>query len=354
MFANNVRPIFRTLFFFALMSALPALHAELRSWKNKDGKDIQAKYISHDETNVLFEFKGKEMTYPLANLSQADIAWLEEQESSASDSETKEDATKTGLLEDVPISEKLFETEKEFFSEKVRKRSLEEFENGAFGEQREGTPRENWFTRDLAKDTCEIYIPSSYDGTTPYGLLVYIEPVDRGKISPRIQDFLDEFKMIGVSADGAGNKIPMLRRVMLSMDALATVEKSYKIDPTNRIVTGSSGGGHMAMLTAALFPEYFRGAISQVAQSYLPIETYGHFPGTTMKDFKRGDRKEMMWVVISGDKDFNYEEILKTSKQWEEEKLNYLFIDVPGLAHKDAPPEAFKQAYEWIVAGREE
>lgn len=64
---------------------------------------------------------------------------------------------------------------------------------------------------------------------------------------------------------------------LLSMEALATVEESYKIDPARRIVTGLSGGGHMAMLTAALYPEYFIGAISHAAQSYYPSGVNGNF-----------------------------------------------------------------------------
>lgn len=150
--------------------------------------------------------------------------------------------------------------------------------------------------------------------------------------------------MIAVSANNVDNGVAYIRRVCLSMDALATIEKDYKIDPARRVVGGLSGGGHMAMLTAAMFPEMFLGAISSAAQSYLP----GHFPGLDVGDFKRGARKNNKWLVISGDKDKNYQEILKTGQDWKTARMQYIFIDVPGMKHSHPSADRLPECLKWI------
>jgi predicted esterase len=225
---------------------------------------------------------------------------------------------------------------------------LEGIQAGAFKDSNKGT-RETWLQRDDAKDVCRIYVPASYNGTVPYGLVLFVNP-GGGGIPGHWRALFDEMKLIVVSADHVGNDQPMIRRVLLSMDALATAEKQYKIDPKRRVVSGLSGGGHMAMLIAAMYPDYFLGAISHAAQSYLPSYSAdgGHFPGMDLRDFKRGTRDKLKWVVISGDKDFNYAEIQKTSGQWEDAKLTYRFINIPGMGHVNAEAGPMKEALQWV------
>ncbi|NDC79454.1 MAG: hypothetical protein EBZ67_16535 [Chitinophagia bacterium] len=96
----------------------------------------------------------------------------------------------------------------------------------------------------------------------------------------------------------------------------------------------------------------FVGAVSHAAQSYLPGfppgSTWGHFPGLEISDFTQGPLKKRKWVVISGDKDKNYSEVLATSKDWDARKLPYRFIDVPGMAHTNASPEKLEEALHWV------
>ena len=307
-----------------------ALHAAARTWTNSEGKSIEAEYISSAGETVTLSMNGKEIQYPLENLSEADRLWIKEKQSKPAD-------VKTGILRDVPISASLFPETKDHFKESNRKNSLKEFEGGAYNHKGDSA---DWIARDFERDLCTIYVPESYDGTEPYGLVVYINPGDDVKLKADWLPIFAERKLIAVAAYGTGNNQPMPRRVLLSMDALATVEKAYRINPERRYVTGLSGGGHMAMLTCALYPEYFQGAISNAAQSYLPSDgTMGtHFPGVPLADFKKGPMKKLNWVVISGDKDNNYNEIKRTSEVWKKERLSYRFIDVPGMGHTNADP----------------
>jgi predicted esterase len=156
--------------------------------------------------------------------------------------------------------------------------------------------------------------------------------------------------MIYISPKGTSNNQPMLRRVKLAVDALATVKERWKIDENRVCVGGLSGGGHIAMMTHAMFPQWFGASISHAAQSYLPQNgSAGHFPGLEARDITGKDCKDHRWVVISGDKDYNYQEILKTSEQWKSTRADYKFFDVPGMGHTNAPPENFAEALTWAM-----
>ena len=52
--------------------------------------------------------------------------------------------------------------------------------------------------------------------------------------------------------------------------------------------------------------------------------------------------------MISGDKDQNHQEILKSSKEWEDGRFAYRFFDVPGMGHTNALPEKLEEALRWI------
>lgn len=318
--------------------------AAARPWTNAEGKTLEAEYVSSDATTVTLKMQGREIPYPLAKLSQADRDFVAGQAAVAA----SRPAAATGVRSGVKIDARFFPVAQDAFKDRDRKTVLEAFKGGAYPDSNRGTPDE-WLKRDEEKDVCRMYVPASYDGSTAYGLLLYINSGPSGEIPPQWRGVLDELKLIAVGADGVGNDQPMIRRVLRSMDALATVEKHYKIDPKRRVVTGCSGGGHMAMLTAAMYPEDFLGAISHAAQSYLPQEdTLGHFPGLVLRDFKRGARGKLKWIVVSGDKDFNYAEIQKTSRQWEEARLTYRFLDVPGMGHVNAAAGPMKEALQWV------
>ena len=353
MYTNKLLKFWKTFLvvgvitFPLILSVWAGVEAEVRTWTNTDGKEIEAAFVSADEVEVIIEISGNEVAYPLAKLSVADQAWvsgilkaLEEERASIV----------TGLQKGVKISNQLYDSTEEYFSEGVRASVLKSFENGAYSVSNPGTPDE-WLARDPDVDTCVVYVPESYDGSEPYGIYVHVKPGETGGFQKEWLPLFDSMKLIAVSADKAGNKYPMLRRIRLSVDALATVEESYQIDPGRRIVGGLSGGGHMAMLTAAMFPELFLGAISHAAQSYFPVEgNYGHFPGMESRDFTKTERADKRWVVVSGDKDRNYREIKETGKRWVHFEMNYRFIDVPGMGHKAATAKYLGEAIRWVEA----
>ncbi len=326
------------------MLACSSLSLPARTWRNAEGREIEAEFVSSDGKTVRLKMETREVDYPIANLSEEDRQWIARQE----ERKTEPAPVTTGLRTGVPITSRLYPEIDDYFDEKSRKEVLKAFEDGAYAIEGKDDP-DSWFKRDAA-DSCVIYVPNSYDGSEPYGLYLHISPGDDGRLPSEWFPLFDERKMIAVSANGTSNHQPMLRRVMLSMDAVQTVGETYTIDPKRRFSGGLSGGGHMGMLTAAMFPEHFVGAISHAAQSYLPHDDgFGHFPGMTLKDFNRSPRRDLGWVVIGGNKDSNYPEILKTTEAWEGTRLHYRFIDVPEMAHVTASAEKLGEAFDWIL-----
>ena len=332
----------KALICFIISSTLVLERVEARGWTNLRGQAFEADYVSSDGQTVTLRAGGKDVPYPLAQLSPADRDFVKETLARTATPIRK------GLLKDYVMHTSMFPTPAGHFAEPQRQAVLKAFSAGAYKPSNPGNAKE-WLMRDPAVDLCMVYVPASYDGTKPYGVYVHISPGNGGDFPAAWHPVFDEMRMIAVCARSAGNDTPMMRRVMLSMDALATVRKDYRIDAGRVVVGGLSGGGHMAMLSAAMYPDVFKGTISHAAQSYLGSQGTGsHFPGLTVKSFRTGPRAKMKWIVISGDKDKNYAEIQKTSKQWLQEKLDYRFLDVPGMGHANAAPDKLKEALLWI------
>ncbi|MCH8539178.1 MAG: hypothetical protein LAT58_00235 [Opitutales bacterium] len=55
------------------------------------------------------------------------------------------------------------------------------------------------------------------------------------------------------------------------------------------------------------------------------------------------------WAFISGDKDYNYEQVALTAKQFKANDFQTRFVDVPGMGHSPADPGPFREALEWIL-----
>ena len=322
-------------------------HAAAREWTNDKGQTIEAEYVSSDGKSVVLKFNGKDITYSLERLSAADREFVAERLKQADEVPAPE-AVQTGWIHEFPVKPAFPDT-KGYLESSNAKAAYKAFDSGKFPDSWKDTNQSD-AEKEFAYEngSAIVYVPGSYDGTEAYGVYVHISPGDGGEKYPVCAPVMDRLKMIYVSPKGTSNKQPMLRRVKLAVDALASVNEMFKTDPKRTCVGGYSGGGHMAMLTHAMFPAMFVASVSHAAQSYLPVDSCGHFPGLEMSDFKSKDLRGHKWCVISGNKDMNYQEILKTTKEWEQSRLDYRFFDVPDMGHTNAPAERLEEALKWI------
>lgn len=119
-----------------------------------------------------------------------------------------------------------------------------------------------------AKETWQVYVPKSYDGTAPYGVLVWIQPEDESRFPPGWGGVLDARHVIYVSAANSGNDQGVYsRRIPLALTGLANIESRYRIDPARVYAGGFSGGGKVASTIAAAYADVFTGGLF-VANSF--------------------------------------------------------------------------------------
>lgn len=115
---------------------------------------------------------------------------------------------------------------------------------------------------DPAQESWQVYVPEDYDGSKPYGVLVWVDPWDASAFPNGWQGMLKDHHLIYVSAAKSGNdqSVPM-RRVPLALTGLANIEARYKTDPERLYIGGFSGGGVTASVIAASYADVFTGGI---------------------------------------------------------------------------------------------
>jgi hypothetical protein len=113
----------------------------------------------------------------------------------------------------------------------------------------------------------QVYVPETYDPEHPAGILTYISPTQKGSIPPQWKTLLDEQNLIWIGANNSGNKVRVQRRMAYALTAPAVINKSYQIDDARVYLAGFSGGGRVASMVAAEYPEIFKGAIFKAARN---------------------------------------------------------------------------------------
>lgn len=325
--------------------------AGARQWKDIDGRIIEADFVSSMDDKVTIRKGGKEFTLPLDRLSAADRDWIADQEPAKPDPGP---AAATGLIKNHPVTELYRQDPKDWADGRVARKCSEADMHITPHKKTCPTGFEDCVTQD--EQSCLVYVPDSYDGTTPYGLYLHINSGDAGAIPGGYQAVLDEHKIIHVSADKTSNDHAHWERVSRSMNALATVRSQWKIDPNRIYVGGTSGGGHMAFLTHAIYSTEFRGAISHAAQSYPPgmSERSSHFGPMDESDFRKGRRGQNYWLVIIGENDArNLPETHLTAPYWKKMPVTYRCDEIAGMGHSPAAAKVFAEGIEWLESNPE-
>lgn len=323
-----------------MLSSMPA-----RQWTNDKGQVIEADLVSCDGKVVDLLMGGKSVRYELSKLSKTDQDFAK----SMVKAPAVETPLPSGWIRNFPISKPAFAETKGYLTGRNAKAVYKAFESGAFPPEWNVNKKDAINEFAYSNGSAIVYVPPGYDENNPIGVYVHVSPGNDGETADAYAAVMDRMKMIYISPKGTSNDQPMLRRVKLAVDALAAIKDKWKVDPKRVCIGGYSGGGHMSMLTHAMFPDLFVGSISHAAQSYLPVgNAAGHFPGLDERSLKSKEFKGQKWCVISGEKDQNYAEILKTSEQWAAGHYDYKFFYVPGMSHQNAPPEKLEEALKWV------
>jgi hypothetical protein len=217
------------------------------------------------------------------------------------------------------------------------------------------------YNLDPAKERYFVHIPESYTGTTPYGLIVFIDAGDQvGGLPDGWASVLDGRKFLFVEAESSGNDQYRSRRLGLAVLGALEMMSRYRIDPRRVYVSGYSGGARMAGFLGFFQPDIFRGTIQNCgADFYKPVpkvaatssldtagKPYGIFNATAEEIV--GARR-VRFVLITGTNDFRRGNILDVfNGGFFREGFRAKLLDVPGMGHTTCSGETLAAALDFI------
>ncbi|MCB1133509.1 MAG: hypothetical protein KDN05_20495, partial [Verrucomicrobiae bacterium] len=117
------------------------------------------------------------------------------------------------------------------------------------------------FDGDITKEQARVVVPPGYDGSKPFGLMVFISPThgaDGGnRLFAKYKPELAARDYIWISPITAGNNKAGDNRVWVAQHCRAWALHHYVIDPKRMIISGSSNGGDAASATMVSTPMGF-------------------------------------------------------------------------------------------------
>lgn len=184
----------------------------------------------------------------------------------------------------------------------------------------------------------EVYVPKNESAEKP-GVLVYISPMQTGRIDSRWRAVMDQQNLIYIAANDSGNQVPTIRRVVLATMAVKALAEQFSFDPGQIFVAGFSGGGRTASLVATQYPEAFAGAL--------------YICGVDFWNRKKTPNVERViqnrFVFLTGSKDFNRRETFQIRKRYIKAGAQHTkLIVVPGMAHKHPDTQFMMEAMQFL------
>ncbi len=197
---------------------------------------------------------------------------------------------------------------------------------------------------DLVDERFEVFVPESYDGERPFGLLVWVSPMPSGRLPQMWEATVEKHNLIWIGANNSGNERGVGVRFGLALDAVHNMTRRYAIDPSRVYVAGFSGGGKVASMLAVIYPEVFGGAIPMGGTGFyrtiaIPDKKNMAWPATfhqpPSKMFERA-RTDSRIVLLIGTEDFNYQPVTVTYETGfvKDDFAHATLLEVPGLDHR--------------------
>jgi predicted esterase len=215
------------------------------------------------------------------------------------------------------------------------------------------TPRIPPADRVLELEKLMVRLPRGYSPRQPAGLLVWMSPDDEGSPPEPLHAALDAAGIIAVGFNKCGNTRPVANRYQLALDAVATATRRYHVDSRRVYVSGLSGGGRVASVLVACFPDVFTGAIPIVGlNAPEPVPMAGGRvvppafarPSGRMWDLFRQRRV----AAITGGRDFNQPEIIAAAQVLRTDGVPVQVFEHLDMGHELPTAERFETALRWV------
>jgi hypothetical protein len=206
---------------------------------------------------------------------------------------------------------------------------------------------------DLTAETFVRWVPAGYDGSQPYGLLVWVSPSPRGEPRGDWLEVMERHKLIWIAANNAGNPRHPFHRFGLALDALHNMTQQYTIDPQRIYVGGMSGGGRVASRMGLIWADLFNGALMNDGVDFYRILAVPDKPDHYWRPrfnppppevFNKA-RQQNRYVLITGENDGNRDQTYVTyGDGYKRGGFRHVtYFEVPGKGHEQIDAEWFEK-----------
>jgi hypothetical protein len=223
----------------------------------------------------------------------------------------------------------------------------------------------------LEDESFEVYVPQDYDGSEPYGLIVWINAGERGAPPIHYLPVLDQHNLIWIGAKNSGNPRSFWHRAGLALDGLCNIKQSHNIDPMRIYVSGISGGGRCSSRIGPTYADQFAGAFPIIGVDFFKRLPHPDSKQNTVKTLLkfwapafnppsprilRRAKRDGRYVLLTGETDGNRAQTLVTYVYgYQRAKFkNITYLEVPGMGHTLPPAEWFEKGIVALDAPLEE
>ena len=184
----------------------------------------------------------------------------------------------------------------------------------------------------------EGFVPPDSDPADPPGLLVYISPIQSGRLPQNWDRVLAERNLIWVSANRSGNQVHVQRRALYAVIAPRLIGADYAIDPSRVYVTGMSGGGKMASMVAIDHAHLFKGAIYNCG-----VEFWDAKPRRL--DLVKANR----YVFVTGEYDQALRPTRRVHGRYQKAGVTQVkLMEIDGMGHENPGPRELGEAIAFL------
>jgi hypothetical protein len=215
---------------------------------------------------------------------------------------------------------------------------------------------------DLTNQPFEIHVPENYDGSQPFGLVVFIPSADRTAHVPSGWDkVLEARRLLLVVPQKAVNTMEEADRLGLGVIAAQKMQERYKVDGRRVYAAGISGGARAACALGIYQSDVFTGTIQSCGTEFphpvarvkaIPLdrdhgEIYGVLKASGEEVQRSRDR--VRFVIVTGSGDFRYANLLDIyNGGFVRDGFKATLIDVPGMKHEVCGADALARALDFI------
>lgn len=209
-----------------------------------------------------------------------------------------------------------------------------------------------------------VWVPENYDGSVPYGLMVYVSSLEDCTAVPAgWQDVLTRHKMLFVCPQSAGNNCrSQARRCGLALAGALAMKVKYKIDPGRIVAAGISGGARTASELGFLQSDVFQKTVQSCGTNFCrkvpwkvattSVDTAGQPYGVleaTPDEVSRA-KKSTRFCLITGPGDFRRGNIVDIYNEgFLPDGFQAKLFDVPGMGHQDCDAATLEKAFQYLV-----